>query len=133
MGIDLALTDQAGSLRHLGRCLIEVSSTDREILTGAEDLLPSGGGMVVLDPDHSRGYVLAELDIWNPPGAVGSWLVVEEININGHPVLPLQETGPLEVVKLFLRGRDEFVVDDEIWRRNKFSFHQRGWLRWVRE
>jgi cephalosporin hydroxylase len=60
VGIDIVLTDHARTLSHPRIHLFEGSSTDPEIVSRVTKLLPSGGGMVVLDSDHSRDHVLAE-------------------------------------------------------------------------
>jgi cephalosporin hydroxylase len=84
--------------------------------------------MVVLDSDHSRDHVLAELHAYAPLVTPGSYVVVEDTNINGHPVLPDWGPGPMEAMQDFLRETDDFVIDRE---REKFllTFNPRGFLR----
>jgi cephalosporin hydroxylase len=65
------------------------SSTSPAVVTeiGAR-VGPSTTAMVVLDSDHAMEHVLAELRAYAPLVTRGSYLIVEDTNINGHPVLP---------------------------------------------
>jgi cephalosporin hydroxylase len=95
-------------------------------------LLPQDGSptLVVLDSDHSFEHVLAELRLLSEFVNVGSYLIVEDTNINGHPVYEEFGPGPMEAVKQFLSETDAFEVDES---RNIFhmTMHPRGFLRKV--
>ena len=61
----------------------------------------------------------------------GCYLVVEDTNINGHPVLASYGPGPMEAVKKFLATNRDFEVDRS---REKFKLtvSPEGYLRRVR-
>lgn len=90
-----------------------------------------GPVMATLDSAHDEANVSAELAFVAPFITVGSYLIVEDTNINGHPSSPDFGPGPWEAVEKFLASRDDFVVDREC-ERFLLTFFPRGWLKRVR-
>jgi cephalosporin hydroxylase len=84
--------------------------------------------MVILDSDHSRQHVLQELRLYSGIVTEGSYLIVEDTNLNGHPVQELHGAGPMEAVETFLNETDDFALDRE---REKFflTFNPKGYLK----
>jgi cephalosporin hydroxylase len=90
-----------------------------------------GPVVVLLDSDHHCAHVIEELRLYSPLVSVGSYVIVEDTNINGHPVAPEFGPGPMEAVDQFLVEEPNFVVDRH---REKFgmTLNPRGFLRRVR-
>jgi cephalosporin hydroxylase len=104
------------------------SSADAELIESLMRGRPSEKCMVVLDSDHSKIHVLKELDIFAHRVSLGSFMIVEDTNINGHPAFPSFGEGPHEAVREFLKTNKNFAVDDS---REKFlmTFNPRGFLK----
>jgi len=90
---------------------------------GADDSV-----MVILDSDHSAHHVARELQIYSQFVTKGQYLIVEDTNVNGHPVYPEHGPGPMEAVNEFIAGTTQFVIDKS---REKYlvSFNPNGYLR----
>jgi cephalosporin hydroxylase len=84
--------------------------------------------MVILDSDHSAKHVWAELLAYAPMVTPESYLIVEDGNVNGHPVSPGWGEGPYEAVHAWLVDHPEFEIDRS---REKFgvTFNPDGYLR----
>ncbi|MBA2476845.1 MAG: class I SAM-dependent methyltransferase [Actinobacteria bacterium] len=87
--------------------------------------------LVVLDSDHRREHVLAELRAYGDLVTKGSYLVVEDTILNGHPISPEFGPGPMEAVEEFLASDERFRVDRS---REKLllTFNRGGYLKRVR-
>ncbi len=104
------------------------SSIAPEIVTRFADAAAQASCvLVVLDSDHHYDHVVAELRALHDFVTVGSYLIVEDTNINGHPVNPFFGPGPWEAVDTFLAEQPGFVPDRS---REKYmhTFNPRGFL-----
>lgn len=129
IGVDIVLTESAKRLSHPRIRLVEGSSVDESTIAKVRDLLPAARGMVILDSDHSEAHVTRELACYADFVEPGQYLVIEDTNVNGHPVHPSHGPGPLESVQKFIKIDKRFVADDALWQRHLFSNHQFGWLK----
>ena len=84
--------------------------------------------MVILDSDHSKAHVLKELALYSPLVSQGSYLIVEDTNINGFPVYPDFGEGPMEAVQEFLNDNKYYKMDSE---KEKFfmTYNPKGFLK----
>lgn len=106
-------------------------STDPEILARVEASVAGADTvLVLLDSDHSRDNVLAELRAYHRFVTPGSYCVVEDGNVGGHPVSREFGPGPTEAIRAFLAENPAFEVDRS---REKFylTFNPGGYLRRV--
>jgi len=113
------------------------SSTDPQIIRDVTRRIRDADGegasvLVILDSDHSREHVLDELRLYSPLVTPGSYVIVEDTQLNGHPVWPDFGPGPMEAVDIFLSENDEFEVDTS---REKFylTWNPRGYLKRVKD
>lgn len=87
-----------------------------------------GHVLVTLDSDHSEANVARELELYAPLVTPGSYLVVEDTNVNGHPSFPAHGPGPWEAAEKFLAAHGEFTVDLDC-QRFLITNNPRGWLK----
>jgi cephalosporin hydroxylase len=104
------------------------SSTDPSIVAAVTDQVGNGSAMIILDSDHSRDHVLAEMNAYSPLVPVGGYLIVEDSNVNGHPTLPDFGPGPMEAIEQFLTQTNEFAPDERC-ERFLMTLNPRGYLR----
>ena len=116
MTIDIR--ERAGEVEHPRLTKIVGSSVDPEVFERVAVMAADAPAvLVILDADHARDHVAAEMGLWAPLVTLGSYLVVEDTNVNGHPVYPGFGPGPAEAVAAFLAQCDAFVPDST---REKF-------------
>lgn len=126
--ISIDLFDLRGGLTHPRIEFRLGDSTDEQTVAGVRASIGSKQAvMVVLDSDHHLPHVVREMELYAPLVSDGQYLIVEDTNINGHPVAPHFGPGPKEAVEQFLRAHREFTADRS---REKFflTFHPGGYL-----
>jgi len=107
------------------------SSTDKKIVNKVlKNIKKKDKVMVILDSDHSKKHVLEELKIYSKLVPKGSYLIVEDTNVNGHPVQLTHGPGPMEAKDIFMKNNTDFIIDKS---REKFylTFNPDGYLKRV--
>ena len=108
------------------------SSTSDEVVNQIKKLIKKEDKiLVILDSDHSKPHVLKELTIYSQLVSIGSYMVVEDTNLNGHPVWLSFGPGPMEALREFLKKNKNFKSD---WRREKFmlTYYPQGFLKRIK-
>jgi cephalosporin hydroxylase len=104
------------------------SSIDPAVVERVRDQIAAGETtMVLLDSDHAKEHVLAEMRAYAPLVSPGNYLVVED-TAAARIVEPVPAEGPLEAVEAFLADNPDFEVDEGC---EKFlmTWHPSGYLR----
>jgi cephalosporin hydroxylase len=76
-------------------------------------------------------HVLKEMNIYCDFVTPDSYMIVEDSNINGHPIMPNWGDGPFEAIQEFLNHNDSFEIDKNC---EKFymTFNPNGYLKKIR-
>ena len=134
--ITIDITDQAQSARKLPIVQKHVdflygSSIAPDIVDEVRKRVRGKKVLVILDSDHSKQHVINELAAYAPLVSVGSYLIVQDTNINGHPVEKTFGPGPMEALAEFLAANRDFVPDKGR-ERLMFTMHPNGYLKKIR-
>lgn len=102
---------------------LKASSADARVADRIRALRQTYGGplFAILDSDHRAAHVLEEMLLLRPLLEPGDYLVVEDGNINGHPVLPGWGDGPFEAIERYIASHPEDYEHDRA-REAKFGF-----------
>ncbi len=130
IGIDIQiLKETRANLRNYERIqLIESSSVSLETVEKIKAIVGDRNTIVILDSDHRKEHVVQELNLYSKLIASGGYIIVEDTNINGHPVYPDYGEGPMEAVDEFLKTNPDFYIDKDC---HKFlnTFNPNGYLK----
>lgn len=111
--------------------LLEASSADPGVARLIREMRADcpGKAFFILDSDHTKAHVLAELDLVRTVVDTGDYVVVEDGNINGNPVLPGWGEGPGEALEeYFQRYPRDYVRDSRREKKFGFTFAPGGYL-----
>jgi cephalosporin hydroxylase len=133
IGVDIQIKPQSrvNLAKYENIRLIEGNSIDLEISRQVFEIVQNQNTLVILDSDHTKDHVLQELMLYSKLVPSGGYLIVEDTNINGHPVYPDYGLGPMEAVEEFLsKVQSEFYIDKNC---HKFltTFNPNGYLKKV--
>jgi cephalosporin hydroxylase len=113
------------------------SSTAPDIVAGVKRRVAGHSVVLILDSNHRKEHVLGELKAYADIVPVGSYIIVQDSNINGHPVIVdpngpaayyAGHPGPMEAIDEFLSLDSRFQADPRR-ERLMMTISPRGYLR----
>ncbi len=96
--------------------------------TRAAGIVGDGRALVVIGTAAGKRRLVNEFDTYAPLVPVGSYVIVEETIMGGHPVWPSFGPGPWEAVREIIDTNPDFVIDPER-ERYGLSFNPSGYLK----
>jgi cephalosporin hydroxylase len=90
------------------------SSIAPEVIDAIAQRVRGAKVLITLDSGHHADYVLKELRLYAPLVSVGSYIVVQDTHLGGHPNHHESEGddgGPWEAVATFMKTEKNFVAD----------------------
>lgn len=129
--ITIDINNYSEKVNHPRITKIIGNSISPEIIEQVKKIIGDRTAIVVLDSNHRKNHVLKEMELYSAFVSLNSYMVVEDTNINNHPVLSGWGAGPMEAVKEFLKTRKDFEIDKS---REKFiiTFYPNGFLKRIR-
>ncbi|MDA8135387.1 MAG: CmcI family methyltransferase [Desulfobacteraceae bacterium] len=120
---------------HERTILIPGSSVAPDIVSQVKNVVKDGKSFfVILDSLHTQAHVLAEMESYGPLLTKGNYMIVEDSNLNGHPLPPewhtqtMREGGPFEAVQEYMKKYSDFQIDKDMENRFLFSYAPSGYL-----
>ncbi len=132
LSVDVDLTHIAIRARQESAIqFLKASSTDPAVAARIQELRSTRPGPVfyLIDSDHRKPHVLAELEMIRGVTRAGDYVVVEDGNINGHPVMPGWGEGPWEALEEYkARYPDDYFLDEASETKFGWTFAPKGFL-----
>ena len=123
---------QGGDLpQHPRLTYVEGPPHQEPTVAKVREALGGATGLLVLGSRGNAQRVKREFDLYREFVAVGSYAIVEDTILNGHPVFPGFGPGPFEGAKRALQEHGDFVADSSL-EKHGLTFNPGGFLRRVR-
>ncbi len=115
--------------RHIGDSLSSMVKAQLESLRATHP----GSIFAILDSDHRKPHVLSEMEVLRDVLTIGDYLVVEDGNVNGHPIYANWGEGPFEAIADYeAKYPGDYEHDYGTERRFGFTFAVNGYLKRIK-
>jgi cephalosporin hydroxylase len=118
------------AVKHPRVMFYQGSSIAPETIKYVRSVVKDGPVLVILDSNHKKAHVLKEMLLYGPMVTPGSYMIVEDTDIN-KTVRFDHGPGPGDAVDEFMKTSKRFVVDEDC-ERYYLTFHPGGYLKCVR-
>lgn len=111
--------------------LCTCSSTDLKLIKRIKELREkySGNIFAIIDSDHKKNHVLAEMNLLKNVLYRGDYLVVEDGIVNGNPIMEDFGEGPFEAINEFMKlNPNDFIIDEKREKKFGMTFAPSGYL-----
>jgi cephalosporin hydroxylase len=117
--------------KHARITYVEADPYEPEAGEKVRKIVRKGKVLTILGSRGHRARTLAAFENFGQLVSVGSYLIVTDTMVNGHPVWTAFGQGPGEAVKHLLNTNGDFVADPEL-ERYSLTFNPGGFLKRIR-